>query len=467
MLAIALVGGPTLGQDAYELPADARATAEALIATALESPLAYDITESLTTEVGPRLAGTTAEARARAWAVAKLEELGFANVREEPFEMPGWERGEEKAEVVSPYPQRLAAAALGGSVATPEGGIEAEVAYLADFDTLMETPEGALAGKIAFIDGRMTRTQDGSGYGPANRKRRQGAVEAARRGAVAVLIRSVGTDSHRVPHAGGMGAPEEGVPAIPAAALSNPDADLLARMLARPDPVTVRLVLTPRSTGTVASGNVVAEVVGREAPDEVVVIGAHLDSWDLGTGAIDDGAGVGITVAAARLIADLPTPPRRTIRVVLFGAEEVGIHGANAYVATHADELGRHVIAAESDFGAGAVWRLDTGVGESALPKAAAIARVLGPLGVALGANDSEGDADIGPMHARGVPAVSLQQDGTSYFDLHHTADDTFDKIAPTDLRQNVAAYAAFAYLAAELPGDFRDEPGGGAEAAP
>jgi hypothetical protein len=457
-LAAALAGTAALAEDGYALPADARATAEALIAKGLQSPLAYDITESLTTEVGPRLDGTPAEARARAWAIAKLKELGLANVREEPFQIDGWVRGEEQAEVLSPYPQPLKITALGGSVATPAKGLEAEVVRLPDFDALVETPQGALAGKIAFIDGAMSRTQDGLGYDDANRKRRSGAVEAAKRGAVAVLIRSVGTDSHRVTHTGAMGAYKDGVTAIPAAALSNPDADLLARMLERGKPVKVRLVLTPKATGPSPSGNVIAEIRGREAPDEVVLIGGHLDSWDLGTGAIDDGAGVGIAVAAAKLIADLPTPPRRTVRLVLFGSEEFGLLGGKAYAKTHADELSRHVIAAESDFGSGRVWRFDTGVGKSALPKAEAIARILRPLAIGRGGNDATGDSDIEPMNSLGVPAASLIQDGEGYFDLHHTQDDTFDKIAPTELRQNAAAYAAFAYLAAELPGGFRDE---------
>ncbi|MCG8440899.1 MAG: M20/M25/M40 family metallo-hydrolase [Caulobacterales bacterium] len=456
-LAAGLHAGVALAQESFEIPADVRAVAEGLIAAALEDDRGYDIVESLTTEVGPRLAGTPEEARARAWALETLNELGFANVREEPFEIDAWTRGRETAHVTAPFPQELLVTALGGSVATPADGLEAEVALLDDYDQLLATPEGALEGKIAFINGRMAANQDGSGYGLANRKRVTGAIEAARRGAAAVLIRSVGTDSQRFPHTGQMSGYDLSVTPIPAAALSVTDADQLERIIARGGPTTVKLVLTPRVLDAQPSGNVVAEVVGRELPDEIVLIGAHLDSWDLGTGALDDGAGVGIVTAAAKLIAELPEPPRRTIRVVYFGSEEVGLLGARAYVERHADLLDLHVLGAESDFGARRVWRFDSGVGESARAKTDAIAALLRPLGVGRGVDDTTGGPDMGPLHARGVPVLDLVQNGIDYFHFHHTADDTVDKIDPAELRQNVAVYAAVAYLAAELPGGFRD----------
>ena len=223
-----------------------------LIETALEAKYGYAITESLTTEVGQRMAGTEAEARARDWAVAKFKAIGLENVRVEPFTIPGWERGQETASITSPYPQNLEVTALGYSVATPAEGIEAEVVYFSELDALMKTDED-LTGKIAFIDGRMAKAPDGAGYGPAGMKRRIGASEAAKHGAIAVLIRSVGTDSHRFPHTGGMRyAPD--VPKIPIAAMSGPDADQIERIFSRGETITVKMTLSPVSTGDKPSG---------------------------------------------------------------------------------------------------------------------------------------------------------------------------------------------------------------------
>lgn len=435
-------------------PAQSR-TVERLIDRALADDTAYDIVESLTTEVGPRLAATEAEARARDWAVAKLKSLGFKNVRIETFEMPSWERRKEEAAIVAPFAQPLTITALGHSVATPAEGVTAPVVRFPTLQALIDAPMTGLEGKIVFVDEPMTRTQDGSGYGVAVKKRSGAANEAGKRGAVAAIIRSVGTDTHRNPHTGAMKY-DEGVAKTPTAALSNPDADQLARALERaPGAVTVSLNIQVETNAAATSGNVIADIPGET--DEIVLVGGHLDSWDLGTGAIDDGAGVAITAAAAKLVGDPPGKPRRTIRVVFFGAEETGLHGAKAYAAAHKDELSRHILAAESDFGAGRIWRFDTNVGKSALAKTAAIANVLRRLGVDPGANDSSGGPDIGELKKAGVPVADLQQNGWDYFDLHHTPDDTLDKIDPEALKQNVAAYAATIYLAAELAGDFRD----------
>ena len=442
------------------LPEGVTETAEQLLARGLEDRRGYQLVESLTTEVGPRLAGTEAEARARAWAVEKLESMGFANVRIEPFEVPLWTRGVERAEILAPFPQPLRVTALGGSSSTGRRGVSGEIAAVPSLAALESMPDDALKGKIVFVDEVMTRTQDGSGYGAAVAKRRNTAYEAERLGAKAALIRSVGTSSHRFPHTGQMRrATEDGdEEGVPTAALSAPDADQLRRALERGKPVTVRLTLTPITHPPATSGNVVAEIPGREAPEEIVLVGAHLDSWDLGTGAVDDGAGVGIVVAAATLIKELPRAPRRTIRVVLFGSEEVGLVGAKAYAEQHAGELDNHIVAAESDFGAGKIWRLDTRFAEDKLFLAREMQAVLHPLGVNPGYNSARGGPDIGYLREAGVPVVTLKQNGWDYFDLHHTPDDTFDKIEPRDLAQNVAAYAAFMYLAAEMPAHFRAE---------
>lgn len=439
-----------------ELTPRQRADVALLIERAMADDRAYDIVASLTTEVGPRLGGTQAEARARAWGEAKLKAMGFKNVRTETFDMPVWTRLSESAAIVSPFPQPLHLTALGNSVSTPEGGLEGEVVRFPTLADLKNAPMTGLEGKIVFVDEKMTRTQDGSGYGVAVAKRSGAANEASKRGAAAAIIRSVGTDSHRFPHAGNMNY-EAGVAPIPTAALSNPDADLLARALAAKKPVRVRLDLKTQRVESAPSGNVIGEIPGRT--DELIVIGGHLDSWDLGTGAVDDGAGIAITMAAAKLVDELKGTPSRTIRVVMWGAEEVGIHGGKAYAEKHKDDLDRHVLAAESDFGAGRVWQLRTRFGAGREGHAKDLAEALRPLGVGPGTAEAFGGADVGPLRAAGVPVLDLAQDGSDYFDLHHTANDTLDKIDPAALKQNVAAWAVMLYLASEAEGGFRAAP--------
>ncbi len=245
---------------------------------------------------------------------------------------------------------------------------------------------------------------------------------------------------------------------IPVIAVSNPDADHLRRLHEGGNAIRLDIHSSAGWQGESTSGNVVLDLIGREKPEEVVLIGAHLDSWDLGTGAVDDGAGVAITTAAAALIAQLPQRPRRTIRVVMFGAEEVGLLGGQDYAMSHTAELANHQVATESDFGAGSIWQLASNVSEAGTPVIDAIGKIIAPLGIIRGGSDVPGGGpDIGPMAARGVPTINLRQNGTDYFDLHHTPDDTLDKIDPDQLAQNVAAYVVFAYLAAEVEVDFRD----------
>lgn len=369
-----------------------------------------------------------------------------------------WLRGLERAEVVAPYPQPLSVTALGGSSSTGPDGVSGPVVAFDSLAALEAAKPGSLAGNIAFINEAMTRTQDGSGYGVAVRKRRGAAAAAQTAGASGVLIRSVGTDNDRFPHTGQMKAiASEEDRGVPAAALSAPDADQLRRMLDLGAPVTLKLVLTPQVMPPASSGNVIAEIPGRAAPDEIVLVGAHLDSWDLGTGAVDDGAGVGIVVGAAQLLLEqLPQKPRRTIRVVLFGSEEVGLVGARAYAQRHAQDLRKHVIAVESDFGTGDIWRFNTAVAEGASGAVASISGLLAPLGINPGSNTARGGPDLKYLREAGVPVADLAQNGWDYFDLHHTANDTLDKIAPGDLDQNVAAYAVFLYLVADSEVVFR-----------
>ncbi|RYG68366.1 M28 family peptidase [bacterium] len=351
----------------------------ALRDAALDDTLAWEITEGLTTEVGQRLAATEAEARAREWGVRKLKALGFANVHIEPFQMPVWVRGVETAEIVTPFPQKLAVAALGNSSATPAEGITAEVVRFDGMAALNAAPDATVRGRIVFVDHHMAAQQDGGSYGTIGVIRRAGPSVASRKGAAAIVIRSIGTDHHRVPHTG-VQTWAAGVQPIPAGALSVPDAEQLARILARGRPVTMHLTLGSHMAGTGTSGNVVAEVPGRDPKAGVILIGGHLDSWDLGTGAIDDASGVAITTAAAKRIM-AAGKPLRTIRIVWFGAEEPGGFGGDAYAKAHAGD--RHVLIGESDFGADRVWRLAVTAADPKAPLAGRLALALEPLGIA------------------------------------------------------------------------------------
>ncbi len=450
--ATTLAGISQMPDEEYTIDPKIEATAHKLIDAALKDDTGYKVVESLTTEVGPRLGGSEAEARARAWGVKKFKELGFKNVRIESFEVPYWERKFEKAQIISPFPQPLTITALGNSVATPEGGVMGEIVRFETLEDLEDAPLTGFEGKVIFVDEMMLKTQSGAGYGKAVRKRSGAANEAGKRGAVAALIRSVGTQHHRFAHTGTMRYAKD-VKQVPIAALSPPDADQLARALQRGN-VKVNLEIDVATLAKAPSGNVIGEIPGRT--DEIIVIGGHLDSWDLGTGALDDGAGVGITVGAAHLIKKMKLKPKRTIRVVMFGSEEIGLFGGFDYARAHADELDKHIVAVESDFGARKIWQLQTRFGEEHQDKGDAMARVLSRLGISRGDNNGTGGPDLGPIRRQGVPVVTLKQDGYDYFDFHHTPDDTFDKIDPEELAQNVAAYAAFVWMASEMNIDFR-----------
>ncbi|WP_267392962.1 MULTISPECIES: M20/M25/M40 family metallo-hydrolase [unclassified Sphingomonas] len=415
---------------------------------ALSDDVAYDIVEGLTTEVGQRLAATEAEARARSWAVAKLKALGFRNVHIETYRMPVWLRGEEMAEVVAPFPQKLKLVALGNSGATPAAGLTAPLVVFKTYGELEAAPAGSLAGRIIYVGNAMEPTQDGSSYGSYGVARFVGPAVAASKGALAIVIRSVGTDHHRNPHTG-VTDWSAGTTPIPAAALSVSDAALIERIAARGKPITLKLTLTPHFAGTGESGNVIAEVPGSDAKAGVVLVGGHLDSWDLATGAIDDASGVAITAAAAKRLLDGPKP-RRTIRVVWFGAEEPGGFGGKEYARVHGGE--RHALAAESDFGADRVWRFETNLPATAAAIGDRLASALAPLGITRGTGVGGDGTDVGPTLALGVPAIDLNQDGTRYFDTHHTPDDTLDRIDPAQLRQNVAAWTTMLAIAANAP---------------
>lgn len=452
---VAMIGTANAQTAPPSLPPGAAQSIAQVKARALASNLGMEIVTGLVNEVGPRPAGWESEARAREWTMAKMKALGFANVRVEPFPLSAWRRTAEDFEITAPFRQRVEAVALGWSAPTPAGGVEGEIVRFADLAALRAAPEGSLAGKIAFIDEKMARTQEGSGYGAAQIKRRNGSQVAAQKGAIASIIRTAGTNPDRVANTG-QAAPANTLTPIPAAALSNPDSDQLAHLLAQ-GPVRMRVVIQVETKMDAQSGNVIGEIRGREKPSEIVLLGAHLDSWDNTFGAQDDGTGVAMAIAAAKFIADQKQKPKRTIRVVLFGAEEPGLLGGTAYVNAHKDEMPLHISGAESDSGGGAVYRLRTKFADPA--KTAALHAQLADLAIITDDTPARGASEMGQVGAAGVPVIDLSLDTYRYFDIHHTANDTLEKIDPAAFRQQVAAFATFAAFASETGWDFRAKP--------
>lgn len=453
-------GGQALAQDAETIR-----TAEALRDRAMEEgTIAYSVVEEITTRFGPRLAGSDSERRAAEWGMGFLHGLGLSNVEVQDFPLAVWRREAERVEIVGAWRQPLVATALGGSPSTPPAGIEAEAVVFETYQDLLDAAPGSLTGKVAVVLQDTIRAQDGRGYGATSPIRGSGPIEAANRGAVGFVLRSLGTHDHRFAHAG---ATRWSDTPIPSFAISPPDADQIRRLQRLGGaPIRLRLFSRVAVEPSGRSQNVIAEVRGTEAGEEVIVIGGHLDSWDLGTGAIDDAAGIAITTAALHMINQLPERPRRTIRVVWWGSEEVsqpggqGLSGAFAYARSQEGQIENHVVASESDFGAGSIYALSLPevLGDSDFQRAAM--RVLTPLGVVWDPAPARGGGpDTIPLHQAGVPAFRLAQDGTDYFNFHHTADDVLDRIDPDNLDQNVAAWAALLWLIANSDVDFRAPP--------
>ena len=431
---------------------------------ALIDNLSVDILESLTTEVGPRRIGTDGDRRAIAWARAKFKELGFDRVWIEEVDLDhGWIRGEARAEIVSPYPHNIVLTALGYSVGT-NGDLVGDLVEFATFEDLEAVPEGdSLDGKIAFISYSMNDYVPEPGasrmaaYGEGTKARGRGHVTAAKRGAEAIVIRSVGTDNHRYAHTGSGNGYVDGVRKIPAAAMSPPDAVLLQNMLKRGKPVTMKMNLTSEITGPTKGANIIGEITGRQDPGHYLVLGAHVDSWDEGTGALDDGAGVASMMAAAAFIGQMEQRPKRSIRVLLFAGEEIGFYGVNAYMEKHKNELHEHLLGAEVDSGGGRIHTLISGVGEQSLPVVREMYKLIAPLGIAWSdANDSKGSSDMSVLGRAGMPALSFMQNSNNYMKYHHTPNDTLDKIIPEDMRYLTAGYTTMFYLPSEMEIDFR-----------
>lgn len=421
----------------------------------LRSSQAWETVRSLVDEVGPRISGSAGDKAAVAWALRTLPAAGLSAVHAEKVTVHHWERGEESGEIVSPFPHRVAIAALGGSIGTKgPRGLEAEVIEADGLPSLEKLGKEKVKGKIVFLNAPMERRRDGAEYGRVVAVRGLGAVAAGKLGAVGLIIRSVGTDENRTPHTGAMRY-EDNVPKIPAAALSIPDAETLHRILARGEKVRFRMSLGAAMLPDVESANVVGEIPGSASPDEIVLLGAHLDSWDLGQGAIDDGAGCAIIIEAARQIGKLAKKPRRTVRVVLFANEEMGLAGARAYAKAHEAEIPKHVLALEADSGAARVYRATFLGDDSRRPRFLEAIAAVRAIGVEASTEPAHGGADISFLLTAGVPAIDLRQDGTRYFDVHHTSNDTLDQIHKDEIDQAAAAYAAVVYAAADGEGDF------------
>ena len=425
----------------------ARLLAEEMVSQGAWRKLAW-----LADRIGARLSGTPQAEQAVAWAIGEFRRDGLSRVRGEKVMVPRWERGEARAALVAPVSRSMAVLALGMSEATPPAGITAEVVEADSFDALHALGD-KVRGRIVLFN-KVTRPDPhGAGYGETSTLRHRGPSEAAKQGAVAMLIRSLGTLNARLPHTGSLSYLED-VPRIPAAAITAEDADLIHRLQQAGETVTVHLRLGCRTHPDAESANVVAELRGRSRPDEIVLIGAHLDSWDVGTGATDDGAGVAVTMEALRLLKTLGLTPRRTIRAVLFMNEENGLRGGKTYAADHQEELQRHVAAIESDSGAGRPLGFFVNAGEGGAEVVRTLARPLLGLGLEDVRVGTDGGSDIAPLKAAGVPTIGLRQDMTHYFDWHHTEADTLDKVDPAELAKSAVAmaYVAWALAGSEPP---------------
>jgi carboxypeptidase Q len=436
-------GPPPLGAQRPSIPEETREAAQRLVEAALSSPVAWDRLAELVDTFGPRLSGTESLEASLNWILERMEEDGLENVRSEPVLVPRWIRGRESAELTSPRPKSMTVLGLGGSIGTPPGGILGEVLVVSSFSELEERAAEA-KGKIVLFDVPFTT------YGETVQYRSRGAVAAAEVGAVASLIRSVTPYSMSTPHTGVMSY-EDGRPEIPHAAITLEDAGMLHRMQDRGERIEILLKMEGRSEDMVPSRNVMAEIVGWEHPDQVVVLGGHSDSWDVGQGAMDDAGGVVAAWEAVRLMKVLGLRPRRTVRVVGWTAEEFGVFGGQAY----ADAPGRgsetHILGIESDGGVFSPLGFGFTGSDEVFAAVQEIGRILEPIGAGT-ITRGGGGADIGPMMERGMAGMGLTVESSRYFWYHHTPADTLDKLDPDEMARCVAAMAVMAYVVADLP---------------
>lgn len=459
LAAVGLVAFGFVGCRAPEVPATAPSTpviaatmdpqlvsrCTRLAERALGDNRAIELLQSLLTAAPKRLSGSPGYDTAVLWGLDYMRGFGFDNVRAEPCMVPCWVRGEERAWVMASLVVPLRVCALGGSIGTPKEGIEAEVVEVRSFEELQALGERA-RGKIVFFNRPMPRIlrRTGQAYGEAVPQRSNGAIEAGKVGAIGAIVRSVTTAIDGFPHTGAMHY-DEAVPKVPAAAIATADAEALAAMCQH-GPTRLRLVLGCETRPDVPGANVVGELLGSERPDEIVVIGGHLDAWDLGRGAHDDGAGVVHAIEAVRLLKVCGIQPKRTIRVVLFANEENGLRGAEAYAKDHAAELSRHVAAIESDGGGFSPVGFSTSLRGEEAEAVRALFLPLQEVGAGVFATGAgAGGADIGPLHKAGVASFGLWVDGQRYFDYHHTVQDDLAQVNERELALGAAvlAYAA------------------------
>lgn len=447
-------------EPAYTYPPQLLEELKQLQQAALASDYAYRQLAHLTDSIGPRLSGSPQAEAAVQYVADEMRRLGL-NVTLEKLSVTHWVRGEETAALVhyaGQVPgttQKIILTALGGSVATPADGLTAEVVVVNNFDELTALGRGKVTGKIVLFNARYDRQMAAQGfageaYGQAVAYRGNGASAAARLGAVAALNRSAGGAEFRLPHTGALRYAED-APKIPAASVAAEDGDLIARLAAR-GPVRMRLVLTPSQLPDAVSYNVIADLKGSDQPEQVVIVSGHLDSWDLGTGAIDDGAGVAVAMQTAQLIKQLGLHPRKTVRVIAWMNEENGVAGGRTYAKDYAAEIGNHFAAIESDRGAGHPLGFEVNARREALRFLRPVASVLQSSGAGLLKIVDETETDISPLAAASVPSFGLWQDSRTYFDYHHTSADTLDKVVPRELAENAAAMAVLAYALANLP---------------
>ena len=426
---------------------------------ALESDYAYRQVAHLANNIGPRLSGSAQAAKGVEYVAAELKALG-SDVQLEKVMVPHWVRGEETAALVQ-FPgqaqnttQKVVLCALGGSVATPKDGIEAEVLVVKNFDELKSMSREKVAGKIVLFNYPFDKQMAAEGrgfpaYGEAVVYRSDGPSAAARQGAIACLIRSVGSADYRLPHTG-MTDYAKDAPKIPAGAVTAEDADLMANLVPQ-GPVKMKLVLTPQTLPDAESANVIADIKGSEHPEQVVIVSGHLDSWDLGTGAIDDGAGVAVSMETANLIQKLHLKPKRTIRVIAWMNEENGEAGSKQYAKDHQKEIANHFAAMETDSGAGHPIGVNIKANREVKKMFAPVANILQESGAGILDLVEHCGADIEPLEKAGVPAFSPIQDSRFYFNYHHTAADTLDKIVPKELAENSAVVTVVAYALANM----------------
>jgi len=427
---------------AADLPKKYTATANRLIHSATNSPFGFKRLETLCDTFGPRFTGSANLENAIDWCMKEMKKDGFKNVHGEKVKVPRWIRGKESATLIEPRHRNLPMMGLGGSVGTPKEGITAEVLVVKSFEDL-KTKAAQAKGKIVLFNLPFTE------YRETVIVRRLGAIEASKVGAIASLIRSVGPFSMQSPHTGNM-AYEDGVKKIPHAALSLEDAEMLARMQARGEKLKINLKMEAHNLPDGYSRNVIADIPGAEHPEQIVIVSGHIDSWDVGQGAMDDGGGCVASWEAARLMLKLGLKPKRTIRVVLWTNEENGIRGAKEYARRHANDLKNHVLAIESDsgvFNPTGYGFLGSGKGMETIQ---AVGKLLDPIQAGEIKKGCRG-ADVLKLITGGVPAMHLEVDREKYFWFHHTDADTMDKLDPAEFNLCVASMAVMAFTVADL----------------